>query len=66
MVSLGLGWSVLPPAIAEAVAPSLRAQRRELVAERTLLAVRRAHAPDDARVSEFLRLVEEREASPAA
>ncbi len=66
MVSLGLGWSVLPPAIAEAVEPSLRAQRRELVAERTLLAVRRAHAPDDARVSEFLRLVEEREASPAA
>ena len=66
MVALGLGWSVLPPAIAEAGEPSLRAQRRELVAERTLLAVRREHALDDARVSEFLRLVEEREASPTA
>ena len=66
MVALGLGWSVLPAAIAEAGEPSLRAQRRELVAERTLLAVRRAHALDDARVSELLRLVEERQASPAA
>ena len=66
MVALGLGWSVLPSAIAEAGEPSLRAQRRELVAERTLLAVRREHALDDARVSEFLRLVEERGAAPAA
>ena len=64
MVALGLGWSVLPPAIAEAGEQSLHTQRRELIAERTLLAVRRDHALDNARISEFLRLVEERETSP--
>ena len=37
MVALGLCWSVLPAEIAEAGTPSLRPQRRELVAERTLL-----------------------------
>ena len=66
MVALGLCWSVLPAQIAEAGTPSLRPQRRELVAERALLAVRRAHAPDDARVAAFLRLVTERAAAPAA
>lgn len=65
MVALGLCWSVLPAEIAEAGTPSLRPQRRELVAERTLLAVRRAQAPDDARVAAFLRLVAERGAAPA-
>ncbi len=65
MVVLGLCWSVLPAEIAEAGTPSLRPQRRELVAERTLLAVRRAQAPDDARVASFLRLVAERGAAPA-
>ncbi len=65
MVALGLGWSVLPPAMAEGSEPSLRNSRRELIAERTLLAVRRGQAADDARVSEFLRLVEEREFQPA-
>jgi DNA-binding transcriptional LysR family regulator len=64
MVALGLGWSVLPPAIAEAGEQSLHSQRHELIAERTLLAVRREHALDDTRINEFLRLVEEREASP--
>ncbi len=64
MVVLGLCWSVLPAEIAEAGTPSLRPQRRELVAERTLLAVRRAQAPDDARVAAFLRLVTERGAAP--
>ena len=66
MVALGLCWSVLPAEIAEAGTPSLRPQRRDLVAERTLLAVRRAQAPDDVRVSRFLRLVAARGAAPAA
>ena len=66
MVALGLCWSVLPAEIAEAGTPSLRPQRRELIAERTLLAVRRAHAPDDARVAAFLRLVADGAAAPAA
>ena len=65
MVVLGLCWSVLPAEIAEAGTPSLRPQRRELIAERTLLAVRRAQAPDDARVAAFLHLVAERGAAPA-
>ncbi len=66
MVVLGLCWSVLPAEIAEAGTPSLRPQRRELVAERTLLAVRRAQAPDDARVASFLRLVAGHGAGPEA
>ena len=66
MVVLGLCWSVLPSEIAEAGTPSLQPQRRELVAERTLLAVRRAQTPDDARVAAFLRLVAEHGAAPAA
>ena len=66
MVALGLGWSVLPAATAEGAAPELASSRRELIAERSLLAVRRAHAPLDARADEFLRLVEDRAAEPAA
>jgi len=66
MVVLGLCWSVLPAEIAEAGTPSLRPQRRELVAERALLAVRRTQAPDDARVAAFLRLVAEHGAAPGA
>ncbi len=56
VVALGLGWSVLPAAVAEGGTPSLRAARREQVAERTLLGVRRAGAAPDARAEAFLRL----------
>lgn len=66
MVALGLGWSVLPAGVAEAAAPELAGARRELIAERTLLAVRRAQAPLDARAAAFLELVEERAEEPAA
>lgn len=61
MVALGLGWSVLPEGVVEGVAPELAASRREQVAERTLLAARRAQSPPDARAEAFLRLVTERE-----
>lgn len=56
VVALGLGWSVLPAAVAEQGTPSLRAARRQQVAERTLLGVRRAGATPDARAEAFLRL----------
>ncbi|MFA7248498.1 MAG: LysR family transcriptional regulator [Dehalococcoidia bacterium] len=55
VVALGLGWSVLPAAVAEEDAAP-RAERREQVAERTLLGVRRVGAAADARVEAFLRL----------
>ena len=65
MVALGLGWSVLPASTAEGAAPALANSRRELIAERSLLAVRRAQAPPDARADAFLRLVEGRALQPA-
>jgi DNA-binding transcriptional LysR family regulator len=61
MVALGLGWSVLPEGVVEGVSPELAASRRDQVAERTLLAARRAQSPPDARAEAFLRLVTERE-----
>ena len=56
VVALGLGWSVLPAAVAEAGGPVFAAGRREAVAERTLLGVRRAGGAPDARAEAFLRL----------
>ncbi|MEI6135920.1 MAG: LysR family transcriptional regulator [Chloroflexota bacterium] len=61
VVALGLGWSVLPTAVAEGDAPVTLgehrdADRRAQVAERTLLGVRRAGASPDARVEAFLRM----------
>ena len=61
MVALGLGWSVLPEGVVEGVSPELAASRRDQIAERTLLAARRAQSPPDARAEAFLRLVTERE-----
>ena len=61
MVALGLGWSVLPEGVVEGVSPELAASRRDQIAERTLLAARRAQSPPDARAEAFLRLVAERE-----
>ena len=64
MVALGLGWSVLPEGVVEGVSPDLAASRREQIAERTLLAARRAQSPPDARAEAFLRLVMDREGAP--
>jgi DNA-binding transcriptional LysR family regulator len=66
MVALGLGWSVLPAGFVEGAAPELAGSRRELIAERGLLAVRRERAPLDPRAGEFLRLVEDGAVAPAA
>ncbi len=55
MVALGLGWSVLPPAVAEG-APVLASRRGALVAQRSLFAMRRAGAAPHPRADEFLRL----------
>jgi DNA-binding transcriptional LysR family regulator len=55
MVALGLGWSVLPRAVAESdSAQSVR--RGDLLAYRPLDAVRRRDSPPDARIDAFLRL----------
>jgi len=56
VVALGLAWSVLPAAVAEAGGLALAQGRREAVAERTLLGVRRAGAAPDARAEAFLQL----------
>lgn len=55
MVSLGLGWSVLPAAVGEQGEQSLRRWRRGSVVQRSLLAMRRANAPPNPRVQDFLR-----------
>ena len=56
VVALGLGWSVLPVAVASDDVAARRAARGQQVAERTLLGVRRVSAAPDARVEAFLRL----------
>jgi DNA-binding transcriptional LysR family regulator len=56
VVALGLGWSVLPTAVAEGDVTAGRAARGAQVAARTLLGVRRAGAAPDARVQAFQRL----------
>lgn len=58
MVALGFGWSVLPAAIASRE-PGALVEQRAVVAERTLLGVRRAGAPPDPRSAAFLRLARE-------
>lgn len=62
MVALGLGWSVLPVAVAEGGRDAARPRRGVLVAERTLFAMRRAGAPPDPRARAFLALALERRA----
>ena len=54
VVALGLGWSVLPRAVARNGEPPLLPWRKEPIAERPLLIVRRRHAPPDARVEAFV------------
>ena len=56
MVALGLGWSVLPPAIAEDESRPSGVRRAEWLAERPLHAARRREGPPDARVDAFLAL----------
>jgi len=68
MVELGLGWSVLPPGVAEGadVAHVVSAAKRgPRVAERVLVAMRRASAPEDPRVDALLHLAVERVAEAA-
>lgn len=56
MVAMGLGWSVLPPTIAEDTPGPVVIRRGGRLAERPLHAARRAAAPPDPRVEAFLAL----------
>lgn len=56
MVALGLGWSVLPPAIGEGGPAPEAVRRGDLLAERPLCAVRRRTSPPDPRADAFMRL----------
>ena len=56
MVALGVGWSILPAAVAEAGETPLIRHSDAVVAVRTLYAVRRGSAPVDARASAFVEL----------
>lgn len=57
MVALGFGWSVLPAAVADSAGAGV--EQRQVVAERTLLGVRRPGAAVDPRAEAFLRLARE-------
>ena len=59
MVVLGLGWSVLPAAVAQGRDGALHGRQGAQVAERALCALWRASGPTHARAEAFLRLVEE-------
>lgn len=56
MVSMGLGWSVLPSVIAEGPAGVAGVRRGERLAERPLHATTRRDSPTDPRVEAFLAL----------
>ena len=56
MVALGLGWSVLPRAVAEGTDDTLRGRRGALVGERALFAMRRASALPHSRMEALLTL----------
>jgi DNA-binding transcriptional LysR family regulator len=56
MVALGLGWSVLPPAVAEAAMHEVQGQRGALVAERALYAMRRASSAPNPRADALIAL----------
>ena len=60
MVAMGLGWSVLPPAVAEDEAGLATMRRGERLAERPLHAARRRESQPDARVEAFLSLAMDR------
>jgi DNA-binding transcriptional LysR family regulator len=68
VVELGLGWSVLPPGVAEdarAIEVAGAAVRGPQVAERALVAMRRSGAPPHPRVAALLRLAAERTSGAA-
>ncbi len=54
LVALGLGWSVLPEAVAAGAPVRLRRVRKKPLAHRELLAFRRREAPSDPLADEFL------------
>jgi DNA-binding transcriptional LysR family regulator len=54
LVSLGLGWSVLPEAVAQGAVTELRRVRGRALTQRSLMAFRRASAPTDPLVEDFL------------
>ncbi len=54
MVAIGMGWSVLPPAIVEEAPVSAAVRRGEALAWRLLYATWRAGSPRDARRAAFL------------
>jgi DNA-binding transcriptional LysR family regulator len=56
MVALGLGWSVLPAAVAEAATRDAQGQRGPLVAERALCAMWRAAAAPNPRAAALVAL----------
>ncbi len=56
LVSLGLGWSVLPEAVAEGASRSLRRVFKTPLAYRELLAFRRKNAPFDALANDFTEM----------
>jgi DNA-binding transcriptional LysR family regulator len=56
LVALGLGWSVLPEGVAEIGPQPLTRFSDEPIAQRTLLALRRAGTDADPRVDAFLAL----------
>jgi DNA-binding transcriptional LysR family regulator len=56
MVTLGLGWSVLPPAVAEPATDQSHGTRGALVAERAMFAMRRASSPPSARAETLVQL----------
>ncbi len=64
MVVLGLGWSVLPPAVAERGSVALRRRRGPQVAERAIVGVRRSAAPRHPRREAFLALALEARRAP--
>ncbi len=59
MVALGLGWSVLPRAVAERDQPPLRRPRGAAVATRSLCVARRRQRPLDPRAEAFVALARE-------
>ncbi|HEY8490741.1 MAG TPA: LysR family transcriptional regulator [Dehalococcoidia bacterium] len=64
MVVMGLGWSVLPPAVVEQGGTASAGLRQgELLTERPLVAARRRGAPDDPRADAFVRLALAQEAA---
>ncbi len=65
MVTLGLGWSVLPPAIAEFGRVVLRRRPGQEITERVLVGVQRATAPPHPRREAFLALALEARKSSA-